>query len=94
MIGERLKIADHKSASGNQRIHHSFLNRLLSVLSFAMSERIRGSCLCGGVKFEVEPPLIQANHCHCVVAVNIPVHPSAHRRGCGDDSFTSYKAES
>jgi len=30
-----------------------------------MKKRIRGSCLCGGVKFEVEPPFIQANHCHC-----------------------------
>ena len=30
-----------------------------------MSEMIRGSCLCGGVRFEVEPPFIRANHCHC-----------------------------
>ena len=30
-----------------------------------MSEIIRGSCLCGGVRFEVDPPFIQANHCHC-----------------------------
>ncbi len=26
---------------------------------------IRGSCLCGAVTFEVEPPLRRANHCHC-----------------------------
>jgi hypothetical protein len=26
---------------------------------------IRGSCLCGGVTFEVEPPFRRANHCHC-----------------------------
>ena len=31
-----------------------------------MSTVIHGSCLCGGVRFEVEPPFIQANHCHCV----------------------------
>src|SRR5437763_13393593 len=30
-----------------------------------MNKSIRGSCLCGGVRFEVEPPFIQANHCHC-----------------------------
>src|SRR5204862_2789306 len=30
-----------------------------------MSNSIRGSCLCGGVRFEVDPPFIQANHCHC-----------------------------
>src|SRR5256714_12876357 len=30
-----------------------------------MSKSIRGSCLCGGVRFEVDPPLIQASHCHC-----------------------------
>ena len=26
---------------------------------------IRGSCLCGGVRFEVEPPFRRANWCHC-----------------------------
>jgi hypothetical protein len=26
---------------------------------------IPGSCLCGGVRFEVEPPFIRASHCHC-----------------------------
>jgi hypothetical protein len=26
---------------------------------------ISGSCLCGGVRFEVEPPFRRANHCHC-----------------------------
>jgi hypothetical protein len=30
-----------------------------------MSRKIRGSCLCGGVRFEVEPPFIRAGHCHC-----------------------------
>lgn len=31
-----------------------------------MSEStVRGSCLCGGVRFEVDPPFIRANHCHC-----------------------------
>jgi hypothetical protein len=26
---------------------------------------VQGSCLCGGVRFEVKPPFIRANHCHC-----------------------------
>jgi hypothetical protein len=26
---------------------------------------IRGSCLCGGVKFEIDGPLLQPLHCHC-----------------------------
>lgn len=30
-----------------------------------MSDMIRGSCLCGDVRFEVTPPFIRANHCHC-----------------------------
>jgi len=30
-----------------------------------MNQLIRGSCLCGGVRFEVEPPFLQASHCHC-----------------------------
>ena len=30
-----------------------------------MDKKIRGSCLCGGVQFEVEPPFIRAGHCHC-----------------------------
>ena len=30
-----------------------------------MSTVIRGSCLCGGVRFEVTPPFVRAGHCHC-----------------------------
>lgn len=26
---------------------------------------IHGSCLCGGIRFEVRPPFIRASHCHC-----------------------------
>src|SRR5215475_2943763 len=26
---------------------------------------LRGSCLCGGVRFEVTTPFLWANHCHC-----------------------------
>ncbi|MFL6584075.1 MAG: GFA family protein [Chthoniobacterales bacterium] len=30
-----------------------------------MTQIIRGSCLCGGVRFEVAPPFLRASHCHC-----------------------------
>jgi hypothetical protein len=30
-----------------------------------MATVVRGSCLCRGVRFEVTPPFIRANHCHC-----------------------------
>ena len=30
-----------------------------------MSDTLRGSCLCGGVTFEVVLPFRRANHCHC-----------------------------
>lgn len=26
---------------------------------------VRGSCLCGGVRFEVTAPFLRANYCHC-----------------------------
>ncbi|MFN2470006.1 MAG: GFA family protein [Gaiellaceae bacterium] len=31
-----------------------------------MTEAVRGGCLCGGVRFEVEPPFRRANYCHCL----------------------------
>ena len=30
-----------------------------------MAPVVRGSCLCGGVRFEVDPPFSDANYCHC-----------------------------
>ena len=29
------------------------------------SKALTGSCLCGGVRFEVRGPFLRANHCHC-----------------------------
>ena len=26
---------------------------------------VRGSCLCGGVKYEIIGPLMRSGHCHC-----------------------------
>lgn len=30
-----------------------------------MAEPVTGSCLCGGVRFELTQPLLRAGHCHC-----------------------------
>ena len=30
-----------------------------------MAEAVGGSCLCGGVRFEVTLPFTRAIHCHC-----------------------------
>ncbi len=30
-----------------------------------MTRTITGSCLCGGVRFEVDLPFLRAGHCHC-----------------------------
>lgn len=30
-----------------------------------MAEPLTGSCLCGGVRFEITAPFLNANHCHC-----------------------------
>src|SRR5438046_9040331 len=35
------------------------------IAEFSVTKKIGGSCLCGGVRFEVEPPFIRASHCHC-----------------------------
>ena len=33
--------------------------------TLAIVEPVRGSCLCGGVTFEVTEPFVRASHCHC-----------------------------
>jgi hypothetical protein len=30
-----------------------------------VEDAVRGSCLCGGVRFEVAGPFRRSNHCHC-----------------------------
>jgi hypothetical protein len=39
--------------------------RTCFVLRLGVKKVVRGSCLCGGVCFEVDPPFIRASHCHC-----------------------------
>ena len=29
------------------------------------SYRLTGGCLCGGVRFEIDAPLVSAGYCHC-----------------------------
>ena len=31
----------------------------------SLEHPVRGSCLCGGVRFEITAPLRRANYCHC-----------------------------
>ncbi len=30
-----------------------------------MAETIHGGCLCGEIRYEVDPPFLRAGHCHC-----------------------------
>lgn len=30
-----------------------------------MSDAIHGACLCGSIRFEIEPPTMGSAHCHC-----------------------------
>jgi hypothetical protein len=35
------------------------------IICFMPSSPVRGSCLCGGVRYEVTGPFLRANFCHC-----------------------------
>src|SRR5947199_9417807 len=39
--------------------------RFGGIAELGVTKKIRGSCLCGGVRFEVQPPFLRAGHCHC-----------------------------
>jgi hypothetical protein len=64
-----------------------------------MAKKIRGSCLCGRVRFVVEPPFIRASHCHCercrkhsgtAVCTQARVHKSQFQLLEGEDSIRVY----
>jgi hypothetical protein len=64
-----------------------------------MHDTVRGSCLCGGVRFEVTPPFIRANHCHCsrcrkhsgtAVCTQARVWREQFRLLCGEDLIRVY----
>ncbi len=61
---------------------------------------IRGSCLCGGVAFELTGAPIRVNHCHCsrcrkargtANATNLLVAPGGLRFLRGEDLLTRYR---
>ena len=58
-----------------------------------------GSCLCGKVTYEVDPPFLRMIHCHCSRcrkssgtghATNIAVDPGQFRWLSGEDDITHY----
>jgi hypothetical protein len=60
---------------------------------------INGSCLCGTVTFEVNPPFQKMAHCHCSRcrkgtgtghATNLTVEPSQGRWLSGEEGITRY----
>ncbi|PZN34698.1 MAG: aldehyde-activating protein [Proteobacteria bacterium] len=68
-----------------------------------MGERIRGSCLCGAVTFEVEPPFQKMVHCHCSLcrkgtgtghATNLVVRPAQLHWRSGEALITRFELRS
>lgn len=64
-----------------------------------METLLTGGCLCEGVRFEVEPPLLRANHCHCTrcrkhsgtaVCTQARVWKEQFRLLCGEDLIRVY----
>jgi hypothetical protein len=43
-----------------------------------VADSVRGSCLCGGVTFEVELPFRRANHCHWLLDDDPQIRPQFH----------------
>lgn len=41
------------------------MSRVVSSPAATSQKTVCGGCLCGGVRFEVDPPFLRANHCHC-----------------------------
>jgi hypothetical protein len=65
-----------------------------------MSASLRGSCLCGAVTFEVDPPFQKMIHCHCSRcrkgtgtghATNLIVPPGHVRWLTGESQITRYE---
>lgn len=66
-----------------------------------MSARLRGSCLCGGIRYEVDAPLTEIGHCHCrqcrkangtAFATNAPVPAAAFRLLEGEELLSHYQS--
>jgi hypothetical protein len=52
-----------------------------------MPELLRGSCLCGGVRFELEPPTRFCAHCHCSICRRAHGAPLVTWAGVPHDKF-------
>ena len=66
-----------------------------------MSELFNGSCLCGGVRFQLQGPLEPVQVCHCSqcrkaqgtpFATNLPVARSAFQLIAGGELLTSFES--
>jgi hypothetical protein len=63
------------------------------------SDKLTGSCLCGGVTYEVRPLILRFAHCHCSRcrkatvsghATNLYVDPAGFEWTSGEDSIVRY----
>lgn len=63
------------------------------------SDKLTGSCLCGGVTYEVRPPFLRFAHCHCSRcrkatgsghATNLYVDPARFEWTSGRESIVRY----
>jgi hypothetical protein len=63
---------------------------------------LTGGCLCGGVRFEVTEPLVEAGYCHCTrcqrrtgsaAAVSARVAPGSLRVVAGEELIRAYRPE-
>jgi len=63
------------------------------------SDPVRGSCLCGLIRFEIDPPFLTFRYCHCsrcrkatgsACAANLFVEPAHFRWISGEESLTRY----
>lgn len=66
-----------------------------------MSSTIRGGCLCGGVRYEIEGPIQVPEHCHCgmcrkahgaAFSTNAVVEATQLRVLAGSDLLTEYES--
>jgi hypothetical protein len=63
---------------------------------------LRGGCLCGGVRFEIDEPLVGAGYCHCkrcqrrtgtAASLNASIVPGSLRIVQGEELVRAYEPE-
>src|SRR5258706_678454 len=69
--------------------------------SVAMESSVRGSCLCGGVRYEFDGKVFLFNHCHCVqcrkahgasFASNLHIRPDQFRWLAGESQVARFES--